>query len=172
MTSILHQIYRLLVLIALQAFLFSRLIVLRYGVSFVYIFFVLFMPLQWPKWVQYILAFLSGLAVDILSGTYGLHAISATIIVALRDVVIRLILPSYNEEEWESINIFNRDIGEYIIYSFVLSFVYCLVFFSLDFFSTSALTKWGSHILISTLFTFVSLLIYRYIFAISKDKSE
>ncbi len=172
MNLIIKHSYRFFLLLALQAFLLSQITVFRYGESFIYIFFILFMPLQWPKWLQYILAFSSGLVLDLLTGTYGLHAISATVIIAIRQWILLWILPSYNEEEWSKVNLFDRRMGEFVPYALSLSFVYSLVFFSADFFTFKFMPRWLYHVVLSTLFTFVSLFIYRYIFATADKVKE
>lgn len=159
------QILRFILLVAFQALIFSFLPLFTYALGFIFIFFILFLPLGWSKHLQLLLSFLIGLAVDLLTGTFGIHAILSPIILLLREPILRLILPKYNHEEWLSLNLLNRDILEFTLYILSMSLIYSLGFYLLNFFSFSAFLQVIFYTLGSTIFTFILMFLYRYILA-------
>ena len=165
------HIIRFLLLVVLQSFIFSFLPLFTYAMGFVYIFFILFMPLHWPKYMQLLLAFGIGLLIDLLTGTHGIHAIVSPIILLLREPLLRLILPKYNDEEWKNLNLFQRDIFEFSAYILSLSFIFCLLFYALNFFTMRSILQMLWYVLASTGFTFILLLMYRLIFATANSES-
>lgn len=165
MNNTLLHIIRFVVLVALQAMVFSFLPLFTYALGFIYIFFILFLPMDWPKYVQLLLAFGIGLTIDFLTGTHGIHAIIAPILVVLREPILRLLLPKYNEEEWQTLDLYERDVFEFSGYAFIMSFVFSLLFYALNFFTTSAFPQLIFYVLASTIFTFILLFLYRYMFA-------
>jgi len=159
------HIVRFILLVAFQSLIFSFLPLFNYALGFVFIFFILFLPLKWPKYTQLLLAFLIGLSVDFLTATHGIHTILSPIVVMLREPILRALLPKYNHEEWLNLNLLNRGITDFSAYSLVMSLIYCVGFYSLNFFTFSAIIQILIYSLSSTVFTFILLLLYRYIIA-------
>lgn len=63
---------------------------------YLYILFIILLPLKSPRYVALIGAFLLGLSVDIFSNTLGIHAFASVFVSYLRPLVIRLVT---NREE-------------------------------------------------------------------------
>ncbi len=63
---------------------------------YLYVLFIMLLPLKSPRYVVLVGAFLLGLSVDIFSNTLGIHAFASVFISYLRPIVIRIIT---NREE-------------------------------------------------------------------------
>jgi rod shape-determining protein MreD len=63
---------------------------------YIYILFVMLLPLNAPKYVILVSAFLLGLCIDIFSNTLGIHAFATVFVSYFRPLIIRLIT---NREE-------------------------------------------------------------------------
>ena len=63
---------------------------------YIYILFIMLLPLKAPRYAILIGAFLLGLSVDIFSNTLGIHAFASVFIAYVRPVIIRVIT---NREE-------------------------------------------------------------------------
>ena len=86
-----------LVVIFLQV-VCNRICLFNIAVPFVFIYFILRLPLSLSvNWVM-TLSFLIGLVVDIFSNTYGMYAMSSTIIGGLRKPIFTLFYPRVNSD--------------------------------------------------------------------------
>lgn len=63
---------------------------------YLYVLFIMLLPLKSPRYVVLVGAFLLGLSVDIFSNTLGIHAFASVFISYLRPIIIRIIT---NREE-------------------------------------------------------------------------
>ena len=64
---------------------------------YIYILFILLLPLSTPRYLVLILAFILGLTIDIFSNSLGIHAAASVFIAYARPVVIRVV--SNREED-------------------------------------------------------------------------
>lgn len=96
MNSILKQTGFFIVLVLLQVLLFSNIDYIGYVSPYIYILFILTLPLGFNKYASMGLAFLMGFVIDMFSNTPGVH-ISATVALAYaRDYWVEIVLP-HNE---------------------------------------------------------------------------
>jgi rod shape-determining protein MreD len=68
-----------IVLILLQVLLFNNIQFSGYVNPYVYIMFILLLPVEMPSWLLLMLSFFTGLIVDLFCGTPGMHS-SATVL--------------------------------------------------------------------------------------------
>ncbi|MEG1910268.1 MAG: rod shape-determining protein MreD, partial [Bacteroidales bacterium] len=81
---VLKNIGRFIFLWLLQIIILNY-VQLPYGMQlYIYILFILLLPHQTPNWLLLLLAFFSGLSVDIFTGMLGLQAAAATFMAFLR----------------------------------------------------------------------------------------
>lgn len=81
--TILFTILWLLLCIVLQGLLFNHLSLLG-GVALVYLIVLLKVPVLWNHSLQILIGFVTGLAVDVFCNTPGMHALTATTMMAFR----------------------------------------------------------------------------------------
>ncbi|SDB99752.1 rod shape-determining protein MreD [Williamwhitmania taraxaci] len=77
-------------LVLLQEFFFSNIQLSGYLNPYVYILFVLMLPLNTPRWIMLVTAFLLGLSVDLFANTLGFHAFATTLLAFIRPNIIAL----------------------------------------------------------------------------------
>src|SRR5664280_2081310 len=83
-----------ILLILLQVLLFNNIQFSGYVNPYVYIMFILLLPIDIPSWLLLILSFVTGLIIDFFSGSPGMHT-SATVLVAfIRPYILRIVSPS------------------------------------------------------------------------------
>lgn len=170
MKIILQQSIRFILLILLQIFIFSQVQLFGYGIFFVYIFFILFLPFQLKKWQVLLISFFTGFLIDLTTGTYGLHMASATFIGFARDFLLRFIVKSdVLNDEVHPFRLTELKFMDALLYILIASFLFSSVFFLLDYFSLSALKRIGLQIIVSTVCTFIGLFIYRTLFSRQND---
>lgn len=91
---------------------------------FIYIFFVLMLPIATPRSLLMLLAFGTGLVIDVASNTGGLHAMSATLIAFLRPWWIKMIFEKSKYIDIKNFKIEETDTTSFILYSSLLIFIH------------------------------------------------
>ena len=165
MREALIQIVRFVILAAIQILAFSHFQVVGYGIPFLFLFFVLFLPPYMPRWQVILLAFLLGFTIDYFSGTYGLYAAGATFIGFLRTRMLKETVRNFEDDEDELFHFSDLSIIQFLSYMSLASFVFSIVFFLFDYFTFSAILRIGLHVIFSTASTILCIFIYRYLFA-------
>lgn len=90
MIVFLQNTLRFILLLLTQVFILNNIRFLGFINPYIYILFVLLLPVKFPRWISLLLAFLLGLILDVFSNTYGIHAFTSVLIAFLRNPVINM----------------------------------------------------------------------------------
>lgn len=164
MSELTRNIMRFLSVFLIQVFLMNQIQLFGVAYPFIYIIFVLFLPIRIPNWATLIIAFVCGFLIDIFHDSLGLHTAAITLVAFVRPFILRRLTPQYTEEDDAYIDIYNRSIPQFMIYAFLSALLFCVVYFLLERFSSNGLFTVILQIIGSTLLTFVVMVIYRYLF--------
>lgn len=103
---------------------------------YLYILFIMLLPLNSPRYVTLIGAFILGLSIDIFSNTLGMHAFATVFIAYLRPIVIRLI--TNREEDMDDYpGLAQNGFVWFLYYSVLMVTLHHMVLFCLEVFSFS-----------------------------------
>lgn len=147
-----------IILLFAQALVFNNICLFNVAVPFVFIYFIVRLPITLAtNWVL-TLAFLLGLSVDIFSNTQGMNALACTILAMSRRSILHLYFP--REDELTNPEPSVRSLGLYVYARYLLTLVllYCILIFSIEacsFFMPGLLLM---RIIFSSLLTFLLLL--------------
>ncbi len=142
------------ILVLLQALLMNHIVLFNSAVCFIFIYFIIKLPLNLSANLMLTLGFLLGLSVDMLSDTPGLNALCCTILALLK----RPVFFAYEQHDDQKRNI-SPGIGTIGFFNFCkyilsMSAIYCLLAFFVEYIEftdiVGILIKAGA----STLFTF------------------
>ena len=97
--TILSRIGWFLLLVALQVFVFNHIHVLGYATPMPYIFFLLILPNDLPRWLFVALGFLLGLIIDVFADTPGVASASLCATGLAIPFLLKSMTPSDKEEE-------------------------------------------------------------------------
>lgn len=125
MTSeLIKHIVRWVLLVFLQLTIFNN--IGLYGLlnPFVYVFFLLLLPLGTPRSLLMLLGFATGLTIDVFSNTGGLHAMAATLLCFIRPYWIKISIPRSNYDELQNIRLREIEFGQFVTYSALLIVVH------------------------------------------------
>ncbi len=156
--SVISYIILFVILVLVQAFLLNHIVLFGNAVCFIFIYFLITLPLNLSANLVLTLGFLLGLTVDMLSDTPGLNALCCTILASLK----RPVFFAYEQHDDQKRNI-SPSIGSmgffnFSKYVFSISAIYCLLDFFVEFIEFSdvvgILIKAG----VSTVFTFLMIL--------------
>ena len=136
---------------------------------YVYLLFILLLPFETPGWLLLLLSFTMGLTVDIFSGTLGLHAASSVFAGFMRPVIIKFVgeKPEYDITTQPKLQ--QMGLKWFIAYALLMTFAHQLFLNMLDVFSLDELWQTLLRVIISTLFTFLFIMLFEYIFAPRKQ---
>ena len=139
---------------------------------FVYLAFLLFLPIGTPIVVQLLLGFAVGISLDMVFDTGGVHAAAAVLVMYLRPWVLRLLTPRDGYDAQDSVNIHQMGWQWMVVYLTLLTAIHHVAFFVLELGSFRAPGLMVAKILLSTLYTGLTLLIIQLVFFPTKRRKR
>ena len=135
-----------------HALVFRRIHVFDFATPLFYVYFVFLFPRNYPRWAMLLWCFFMGLGIDIFSNTPGVASASMTLVGVLQPIFLNLFLPRDAEENMP-VSAAMLGIGKYVTLVLALTFVYCIVHFTLESFSLFNWGYWLASIFGTTLLT-------------------
>ncbi len=168
--TILVNILRIAFLILLQNLVVSR-IDLFDGLIFpwVYIFGILMLPFETPRWLTMGIGFLAGLLMDYFSGPIGLHTSASVTLAYVQPIVQKILSPREGYDVTQKPTVQRMGLAWYLTYAGVLTLVHHSWFFFMEVFRFSDFFYQMAHILLSTLATLLLMTIGQYLIYNSKS---
>ena len=170
MTKLSANLSRFFVLILLQVFVFNYVQWFGFLNPVIYLLFLILLPLEIPKSIQYIIAFVTGFVVDAFLRTYGMQAFACVLMVFIRPYII-LILNGFKPLEAGAKLVPGvKNFTWILVYTLLLVFVQQITVTILEVFQWIHWWRiiWTSFA--NTLFTTFILLCVEYIFYTDKSK--
>lgn len=156
--NVLKEIGLAILLVLLQALVFNKISLFGIAVPLVFIYTIIKMPINLSVLWVLTLSFLLGLVVDIFSDTYGMHALSCTILAFMRTKILSLYLTHGGDNILEAPSIRSMGIWLYVRYSLTFVFLYCIVLYLVESMSFFNLPLLVLRIAGSTVLTFLLIL--------------
>lgn len=142
----------MIILVLLQALILNHIHLFYCATPMLYLLLPLHFGREQARWSSLLWCFCTGLLVDIFSNTPGVAAGALTFIGLLQPYILMLFAP---KEEEENFRPSLRTLGwlKYIAYVFIITLIYCLLFFTLESFSFFNVILWAESIGGSTMLT-------------------
>lgn len=157
MLTVTQNILSFVVLVLFQVLALNNIQFLGFINPYIYILFIIALPVKTPRWLSLILAFILGLTIDIFSNTLGMHAFASVLIAFLRNGIINLfIVLEENDNPVPSLR--SLGVAAYIKYMVLMVFIHHFSLFFLEAFSFAHLGLILSKIALSSLVTILILL--------------
>ena len=145
------------VLCLAQAFVFNRIHLFGCATPLIYIYMIIKLERNYPKWGMLLWGFALGLTVDVLSNTPGVAAASLTLIGAVQPYFMELFVQRDAAENL-SPSLKTLGYGKFTFFASMLTLLYCIVFFTLETFSFFNLSQWIAQVLGSAIISLVIIL--------------
>jgi rod shape-determining protein MreD len=158
------NIIRFFFLVLVQIFIVDKVQLNIYINPYVYILFILLLPVDIPKWVLISLAFLTGLCIDFFSGVLGVHAAATVFMAYLRPGIIKLVGEKEDAEPNLEPNIRNFGFLWFITYISLMVFLHHLFLFYLEVFRLNELLDTFLRVIISSMVSIILILIIQLLF--------
>lgn len=158
------HVFRFIIFVAVQVLLVRNLVLFNTAFCYIYIAFLLLLPIQMPKVQLLLLAFFTGLVIDIFYDTLGINAAACVLLAYLRPYVLLLLTPRDDYEKSDTVNVHAMGWQWFSVYSLFLIFVHHLALFFLELGSFQMVGYTLGKIITSTIYTFLVFVILQLLF--------
>ena len=149
----LYEVLLFATLIVLQVLIFNQISIFGFATPFLYIYFLLKLPIGRNVYYVIIAGFLLGFIIDIFLNTPGINAAAATLIAAFRHLLLRLFFTKDETEEYIP-SIYTAP-GAFIKYASAAVIIHQTALFTLESFSLFnpqvLLLRWSASIFLTLL---------------------
>lgn len=148
----LRRVLVFVVLCLVQALVFNHIHLFGCATILLYVYFVVMLPRNYPRWAGLLWSFALGLSVDMFTNTPGMAAAALTLTGFLQPYLLQLFLP---REAPENLKSAASSLGftKFLTMAFILVFIHCLVFFTIESFGFFNWQQWALNIVGTTLLT-------------------
>jgi rod shape-determining protein MreD len=145
--------FRFVVLLLLQVLVLNKINLGGYVNPYIYLLFILLLPAAMNKGLVLILAFLTGITVDIFGNTPGLHTAATVFMAYSRPAILNLFFKNIEFTGTEEPIPAKVGLGGFFRYTLVMVFLHHLLLFMLEVLSLNNLLHTFYSILLSTMVT-------------------
>jgi rod shape-determining protein MreD len=152
----------LIILVLLQVLLFNNIQFSGYVNPYVYIMFILMLPVDIPAWLLLLLSFAIGILIDLFSGTPGMHS-SVTVLAGFaRPYILRIIAPRDGYETEEEPSMQRHGFSWFLTYTVLVVLVHHTALFYIEVFRFTDFFRTLLRVLLSSLFTVIFILLIEF----------
>ena len=151
-----------IVLILLQVLLFNNIQFSGYVNPYVYIMFILLLPVEIPSWLLLLLSFATGLIIDFFSGSPGMHASATVLIGFVRPYILRIVSPKDGYEPGSDPSMLIYGFRWFFSYALLMVLIHHTTLFYLEVFRLSEFFRTMLRVLLSTLFSMTFILLIEF----------
>jgi len=160
--SILRYGVIIVILVLLQVLILNYVQFSGFVNPYVYIMIVLLLPYTIPAWMLLIISFLSGLVIDLFSGSPGMHA-SATLLAGFsRPYVLRIIAPRDGYESGSDLSMASYGARWFLVYTATVVVIHHTALFYLEVFRFTDFFRTLLRVILSSAFTTGFVLLIEY----------
>jgi len=151
-----------ILLILLQVLLFNNIQFSGYVNPYVYIMFILLLPVEIPAWLLLLLSFMTGIILDLFSGSPGMHS-SATVLAGfIRPYILRIISPRDGYEARSEPSMLNYGLRWFLTYTALIVLIHHTALFYLEVFRFADFFRTMLRVLLSSIFTIAFILLIEF----------
>jgi len=158
-SKVVRYTFQFFLLVLFQGLILNNIELGGYINPYLYVLFILILPIDTNKWIVLGLGFLLGFSIDVFTSTVGMHT-SATLVLAFSRVyLLKLMEPRGGYEFNATTSVKSMGLPWYLLYTSVLVFVHHLFLFFIEAFKFTQFFHTFSRLLLSFVFTMVLILI-------------
>ena len=146
------------VLCLAQALVFNHIHLFGCATALLYVYFVIMLPRNYPRWATLLWSFFLGLGVDVFSNPPGMASASLTLVGLVQPFLLTLFIP---REAPENMKTAASTLGftKFLTFATMLVLLHCLVFFTIEAFSFFNWMQWAMNIAGTTLLTLLLIIV-------------
>lgn len=151
-----------ILLVLLQVLLFNNIQFSGYVNPYIYILFILLLPVEIPSWLLLILSFGAGMVIDFYSGSPGMHSSASVLAGFVRPYVLRFISPRDGYEPGANPSMLVYGFRWFLFYTLIIVLVHHTALFYLEVFRFTDFFRTLLRVMLSSLFTILFVLIIEF----------
>lgn len=162
--EILKNIGRFVFLVLLQGLILNDVNLWQgMAIPYLYILFLLMLPIETPRWLELLIGLVLGLSIDMFTNTLGIHASACVLIAYIRPLYLRAIAPRDGYEFGQRPGIQDLGFSWFLKYAVVLIFIHHLWLFYVEVYSFKGFFTTLLRVILSTAFTLLLTIISQYL---------
>ena len=151
-----------ILLILLQVLLLNNIQFSGYINPYVYVMFILLLPIEIPSWLLLLLSFATGLIIDFFSGSPGMHT-SATVLAGfIRPYILRIVSPKDGYESGSDPSMMIYGFRWFFLYTLLMVLVHHTTLFYLEIFRFADFFRTMLRVILSTMFSMTFILLIEF----------
>ena len=158
------NLFRFFGLLLLQVIVLDKFYLQGLASPYIYILFIILLPVNISRSLALVLAFLLGIGEDMFSNTGAIHAAATVMVAFVRPYVFKILSPALGYEDIVTPSIKKPGVVWFLLYAAILVCVHNLMLFSLEIFSFSHILFAFLKIIMSSAITMVLIIIYEFLF--------
>ena len=162
--TILRNILRFLLLVAIQVVVLNRVHFLGYINPYLYVLVILLLPFETPRWMLLFLSFGTGLVIDAFSNSYGLHAGASVLMGFARPSILRTLRSRKEYEPGITPGIRDLGFNWFFTYSSILILIHHTFLFYVEVFRFTEFFSTLFRVLMNSAITILIVLMTQYLF--------
>ena len=151
-----------ILLILLQILLFNNIQFSGYVNPYVYLMFILILPVEIPSWLLLLLSFLTGLIMDFFSNSPGMHTFATVLAGFVRPYILRVISPRDGYEPGSAPSMLTYGFRWFLIYTLLFVLIHHTALFYIEVFRFTDFFRTMLRVLLSSLFSVIFILLFEY----------
>jgi rod shape-determining protein MreD len=157
-------VVRFLALVAIQVLVMNKVQFNGYLNPYIYILFIILLPLRTPQLAMIIAGFLLGLVVDLYSGMMGIHTAATLFVSYFRNRIMKVVI-GITEEDFVAVpGLKTLGSFRFVYYAGVITLIHHLMLFYLEVFSfrnsADTLIRVMANTLVSLLFMVITMIMF------------
>ena len=140
-------------LILLQLLVFNNIKFSGYVNPYVYVMFIIILPLSMPSWIVLLLSFLIGFVVDAFAGTMGVHTFATVLAGYIRPWIIEINITREPADPDAVPSVRNNGLRWFFTFTLLFVLIHHLSLFYIEVFSLSNFFATFLRVLLSAVFT-------------------
>lgn len=129
---------------------------------YIYILFIILLPLNTPKYAVLLLGFMIGLTIDIFMNSLGIHSAASVFIAYFRPMIVRVI-SNREEDRSEYPGLNQNKFSWFLFYVSIMVVLHHTMLFYIEVFTFSGFFQTLFHVVISSLFSIFIIVLTQYI---------
>ena len=172
MNRSLLNIIRFVVLVIAQVLIVNHIRLGGYVHPYIYLIFVMLLPINMPGWQLLLSGFGIGLVIDLFMGTLGMHAGATTLMAFCRPTIIKLVSGSQKFENIKEPSVNQLGFPWFLRYTLCMVTIHNFTLFMLEGFSFHLVGQALLRILISVPVSVFLILLILYLFSVTTKKKD
>jgi rod shape-determining protein MreD len=157
--KILRFILFFVLLLLLQVMLFDNIQFSGYVNPYIYLMFILLLPVEIPSWLLLLLSFLTGTIMDSFSGSPGMHSFATVLAGFVRPAILRVISPRDGYEPGSNPSMQVYGFRWFLIYTVLIVLIHHTALFYIEVFRFADFFRTLLRVLLSSLFSIIFILL-------------